>query len=102
MFFVTVLIVGTVLGARPASAQAVAEPKTWTVTPFLGGSMGLDDPANNDSLGIGAAVAYDLTSNLGFEGELGYLFDVAGDSAALDWSITNVAGNVIYHFDVKN
>ena len=101
MCFMAVVLVGTLLGARPAAAQSVAEPKTWTVTPFLGASMGLGDPANNDSLGIGAAVAYDWTSNLGFEGEFGHLFDVAGDTDALDWSVTNVSANAIYHFDVR-
>ena len=101
IFFMTVLFVGTALNARPAAAQSVAEPKTWTVTPFLGASMGLGDPANNDSLGLGVAVAFDWTSNLGFEGELGYLFDVAGDTDTLDWSVTNVSANAIYHFDVR-
>jgi opacity protein-like surface antigen len=89
------------VGAHHAAAQSVAEARTWTTTPFLGSSMGLGDPANNDSLSLGVAVAYDWTSNLGFEGELGHLFDVAGDTAALDWSITNFSGNVLYHFDVK-
>ena len=101
-FVAVVVLVGTSLAARPAAAQSVAEPKTWTVTPFLGASMGLGDPANNDSLGIGAAVAYDWTSNLGFEGEVGYLFDVAGDTDALDWSVTNVSANAIYHFNVRH
>jgi opacity protein-like surface antigen len=86
--------------ACPALAQSVAQPKTWTVTPFLGSSMGVGNPADDDSLAIGVAVGYDLTSNLGFEGELGYLFDVAGDTDIVDWSITNVSGNAIYHFDV--
>jgi opacity protein-like surface antigen len=102
IFFITVLLAGSALGLGEASAQSVAEPRTWTVTPFLGGSMGLGDPANNDSLGIGAAVGYDWTSNLGFEGEFGHLFDVAGDTNALDWSITNFSANVLYHFDVKH
>lgn len=102
IFFMTVLLVGTAIGARPAAAQSVAEPKTWTVTPFLGASMGLGDPANNDSLGLGVAVGYDWTSNLGFEGELGHLFDVAGDTNALDWSVTNFSANVLYHFDVQH
>jgi opacity protein-like surface antigen len=89
------------VGAQHAAAQSIAEPRTWTVTPFLGTSMGLGDPANNDSLTLGVAVEYDWTSNLGFEGELGHLFDVAGDTADLDWSITNFSANALYHFDVK-
>ena len=88
-------------GAANAGAQSVAEARTWTVSPFLGTSMGLGDPANNDSLGLGVSVEYDWTPNLGFEGELGHLFDVAGDTDAVDWSITNVSANAVYHFDVK-
>ena len=88
-------------GAEYAAAQSVAEARTWTVTPFLGTSMGLGDPANNDSLGLGVAVGYDWTSNLGFEGELSHLFDVAGDTDDLDWSVTNFSANALYHFDVK-
>lgn len=99
IFFITCVLIG--LAARPAAAQSLAEPRTWTVTPFLGTSIGLGDPANNDSLGLGVAFAYDLTSNLGFEGEIGHLFDVAGDTDGVDWSITNVSGNAIYHFDVR-
>jgi opacity protein-like surface antigen len=101
IFFMTAVFGGVLFIARPATAQSVAEPRTWTVTPFLGASMGLGDPANNDSLAIGVAVAYDWTSNLGFEGELGHLFDVAGDTNTLDWSITNFSANAIYHFDVR-
>ena len=98
IFFMSLVVVSFV--ARPAAAQSVAEPRTWTATPFLGVSMGMGDAAN-DSLGIGVAFAYDWTSNLGFEGELAYLFDVAGDTDTADWSITNISGNAIYHFDVR-
>lgn len=42
------------------------------------------------------------TSNIGFEGELGHLFDIVGDDEAVDWSVTNFSGNFIYHFDVKH
>jgi opacity protein-like surface antigen len=100
IFFMTVVVVG-LGGVRAARAQSVAEARTWTVTPLLGTSIGLGDPANNDSLAIGVAVGYDLTSNLGFEGEIGHLFDVADNTDALDWSITNFSANAIYHFDVR-
>lgn len=99
IFCMTLVALGVAVG--PAAAQSIAEPNTWNVTPFLGTSMGLGDPANNDSLGLGVAVAYDWTSNLGFEGELNYLFDVAGETDDLDWSVTNFSGNAIYHFDVR-
>jgi opacity protein-like surface antigen len=89
------------LTANPAAAQSVAEPNSWTISPFLGGSMGLDAPGAGNSMAIGVGVGYDLTSNVGFEGELGHLFDIAGDSDLVDWSVSNVSGNFIYHFDVK-
>jgi opacity protein-like surface antigen len=52
------------------------------------------------SLGIGGAVAYDWTQNLGFEVEVARVFDVAGDDDNLDWSLTNINANVVFHFDV--
>jgi opacity protein-like surface antigen len=102
ILFMVVIATSALATAMPAAAQSVAQPKTWTVSPFMGGSMGLDaDGAGGNSLGIGVGVGYDLTSNIGFEGELGYLFDAAGDTGIVDWSVTNFSGNFIYHFDVK-
>ena len=83
-----------------SSAQSVAEPKTWTVTPFLGGSFGTSNDLGS-SLTLGAGIGYDVTSNLGFEAELGYVFDVVGDQANADWSLTNFSANAVYHFDVR-
>jgi opacity protein-like surface antigen len=96
------LIVLALCLASPAAsrAQSVAEPKNWTLTPFLGGSFGTSNDLGS-SLTLGAAIGYDLTSNLGFEAELGYVFDVAGDNANVDWSLTNFSANAIYHFDVR-
>lgn len=100
--FCTVLALGlTALLAPSAAAQSIAQPQTWTVSPFLAGSMGLDQNGAGNSFGLGVGVGYDLTSNIGFEGELGHLFDVAGDNENLDWAITNVSGNFLYHFDVR-
>jgi hypothetical protein len=82
-----------------AGAQSAVEPNTITVTPFLGVGFGTSHNLDS-SLGIGAAVGYDLTRNLGFEGEFGRLFDVVGDDDNLDWSVTNITGSVLYHFDV--
>lgn len=101
-FFMAFAIAGLV-SAGPASAQSVAQAGTWTVTPFLGSSAGISDDAGaGNSFAIGAGVGYDLTSNIGFEGEVGHLFDVAGDDDNVDWSITNISGNFLYHFDVRN
>ena len=97
-FFAIALLV---FACSPAQAQKLPEPRTWTVTPFLHTSIGIGDPAPDDSMGLGVAVAYDWTSKLGFEGEISHLFDVAGDSAQIDWSVTNFSGNVLYHFDTR-
>jgi opacity protein-like surface antigen len=86
--------------AHGASAQTVTQAGTWTATPFLGVSFGTSENLDS-SLGLGVAVGYDLTSNLGFEGEFGHVFDVQGDSDNIDWSLTNFSGNVLYHFDLR-
>ncbi len=85
-----------------AMAQSVAEPNSWTVTPFLGGTMALTRRFGGNSLAIGVGVGYDMTSKHRFEGELGHLFDIPGDTDAVDWSVTNFSGNFLYHFDVKH
>jgi opacity protein-like surface antigen len=100
-FALLLLLTGPValVGASPAAAQSIAEPGTWTVTPFIHTSLGVSSPAPNDSVGLGVGIAYDLTHNVGFEGEIGHLFDV-DDTAQVDWSITNFSINGVYHFDV--
>ena len=100
-FFILPLVLLAFLAA-PARAQSLAEPNSWTVTPFIGASTGVSGTNTDNSLGLGVGVGYDLTSNLGFEGELAHLFDVAGNDANLDWSVTNVSGNVLYHFDARH
>lgn len=103
--FVPAILLGASLilaAPSPAGAQSLATPGSWTLTPFLQSSGGIGDPAPDDSIGLGIAVGYDWTSNLGFEGEISHLFDIAGDSAEVDWSLTNFSGNAIYHFDVRH
>ncbi|MEP6915922.1 MAG: outer membrane beta-barrel protein [Acidobacteriota bacterium] len=95
-----VLTAGWLSLPQPAAAQSLAEPKTWTVTPFVSGSFGTSDGLGG-SLGIGGAITFDVTSHLGIEGELGRVFDVLGNDANVDWAITNVSGNVVYNFDAK-
>ena len=82
------------------TTQSLAEPNTLTVTPFLSGAFGTSQNLGS-SLGIGVAVGYDLTRNIGFEGEIGHVFDVVGDDANQDSSITNYSANGVYHFDVS-
>jgi opacity protein-like surface antigen len=99
--FLTTASLAAVASFVPAAAhaQSVAEPNTITATPFVSVSFGTSRDADS-SLGIGASVGYDLTRNLGFELEFGRVFDVAGDDHNLDWALTNISVNVIYHFDV--
>jgi opacity protein-like surface antigen len=82
-----------------ASAQSIAEPNTVTATPFVSVSFGTSDDLGS-SLGIGAAIGYDWTRNIGLEVEFARVFDVAGDNENLDWALTNITVNAIYHFDV--
>lgn len=96
-----VLSVSAIMAASPAAAQSIARPDSWTITPFLHTSIDVGNPAPDNSLGLGFAVGYDWTSNLGFEGEISHLFDVASDSADVDWSVTSFSGNALYHFDVE-
>lgn len=101
VFSNVVVVFGMVTGmAAGAAAQSVAEPRTVTVTPFLSTSFGTSNDLGS-SLGIGAAVGYDLTSNLGFEFELGRVFDVEGDDDNVDYKLTTISANAIYHFDVR-
>jgi opacity protein-like surface antigen len=95
---VCTLSIAFLCSAAAASAQSVAQPRTWTATPFL--EVGVGTGAPTSSGGIGAAIGYDMTSNLGFEGEVSRLFDVAGNDENVDWSVTGFNANAIYHFDV--
>ncbi|HVL65960.1 MAG TPA: outer membrane beta-barrel protein [Vicinamibacterales bacterium] len=96
---VLVLVTALVPADARAQSQTLAEPNTITVTPFVGVSFGVSNGLSS-SLGIGAAVAYDLTHVLGFEAEVGRIFDIAGDDDNLDWSLTTISGNVVVHFPV--
>jgi opacity protein-like surface antigen len=94
------VVAGIGIGGREGQAQTLSavEPNTITVTPFLSASFGTSDGADN-SIGLGGAVGYDWTRRLGFEFEIGRVFDVAGDTPDLDWALTNFSGNVVYHFE---
>jgi opacity protein-like surface antigen len=96
---VTVLAVFAA-GVASAAAQSVAEPKSVTVTPFLSGSFGTSNDLGS-SLGLGVGVGYDLTRNIGFEFDLGRVFDVAGDDDNIDYKMVTISFNAIYHFDMK-
>jgi opacity protein-like surface antigen len=106
--FTVCLVAAAALCPVTAAAQSVAESKSVTVTPFVSGTIGPSDDLGEvrgigdlgGSLGIGVAIGYDWTPNLGFEFELGRVFDIAGDNDDIDVPMTTISGNFIYHFDV--
>jgi opacity protein-like surface antigen len=95
--FVVFAALGLCAVPAPAGAQSVTEPNTLTVTPFLSSAFGTSNNLGG-SIGIGVAVTYDVTSKLGFEGEVGRVFDVLGSDANVDLGVTNVSGNGVYNF----
>ena len=97
----SVFVSVTFLLTSGAFAQSLAEPQTITVTPFVSAAFGTSDGLGG-SAGLGVAVAYDFTSNLGAEGEFTHLFDVAGNDPNVDSSVQNYNANAIYHFGLKH
>jgi opacity protein-like surface antigen len=97
----SLIVAVSFLSSVGAFAQSLAEPKTITLTPFVSAGFGTSDGLGG-SPGVGVAIAYDFTSNLGVEGEITHLFDVAGDDANVDSSVQNYNANAIYHFNVKH
>jgi opacity protein-like surface antigen len=96
-----ILAAAILLGStQDLAAQTVTQPGTLTATPFIGVSFGTSGNVD-DSLGLGVGIGYDLTSNIGFEGEFSQALDVAGKDDNVDWSLTNISGNVLYHFNLQ-
>lgn len=89
------------VSAAPAAAQSPVEAGTWTATPFLSLTFGGD--GDSISFGLGGAAGRDLTDRLGVEVEGAYVFDLAGDSSTIDWSVVSGAANVLYYvpFDAQ-
>lgn len=96
-----ILAAAVLLGStRDLAAQTVTEGGTLTASPFIGVSFGMGTNLDN-SFGLGIGLGYDLTSNIGFEGEFSQALDVAGKDDNVDWSLTNISGNVLYHFNLQ-
>ena len=95
--------------ASPAQAQnALPEPNTFDITPFIGFGLGFDDDPlldtvldTGNSFLLGVAVGYNWTTNLSIEGELGIVPDIVGDSNDIDLGITTFSVNGVYHFDTQ-
>ena len=94
------LTVATALPVSAQTSQPATEPGTWSISPFLSLTFGGD--GDSTSLGLGGSAGYDLTELWSVEGELGYVFDLAGDSDSSDWSVVSLSGNALYHFPLEN
>lgn len=84
----------------PVQAAAPADTGVWTVTPFLSFTLGGD--TDSTSLGVGGAVGYSFSWNFSLEGEVGYVFDMAGDDDEADWSLVGGSANLLYNVPLEN
>jgi opacity protein-like surface antigen len=92
------LLAGGVFVVAPAAAHAqLPTAGSVEVTPFLGFSFGSDQ--EGPSLALGAGVGYNYTPQLAFEGEIGILPDLEGETDDVDLGVTTFSANVVYHFD---
>ena len=93
---VSLLLASLLVPVSTAHAQSPLASDTWILTPFAGVALDSDADA---SLTIGGALAFPLTPTLAVEGELGHLFDMAPDDAAVDSALTTVHGSLLYFFE---
>jgi hypothetical protein len=90
LFVCLAAVPGVALGQSPIASD------TWLLTPSIGFAL---DPDADITLAAGVAAAYPITPTVAVEGELGHLFDLASDDAAVDSSLTTVHGALLYFFD---
>lgn len=104
MMGAVVLAAGLVTAsAALAQPSALPEPNTFEITPFLGVGLGFSDGdgLSDGAFLLGAAGAYNFTTQLAVEGELGIIPDIAGESSAVDVSVQTFSANGVYHFDTR-
>lgn len=91
-------VLGLIVAASSAQAQsALPTPRSFDVTPFFGFTFGSDQEGPTTT--IGAAVGYNWTDQITFEGELGIVPDIEGDVSETDIGMVTVSANGLYHFD---
>jgi opacity protein-like surface antigen len=84
--------------ASPSAAQAqLPAPGSLDVTPFFGIGFGSDQDGATSALGVG--IGYNWTDQITFEGELGIVPDIEGDTSSADVGLLTVSANGLYHFD---
>jgi opacity protein-like surface antigen len=89
------------LGVSPSEARAQLPPAgSVDVTPFFGFTFGSDQSGPTTSLGVG--IGYNWTDQIAFEGELGIVPDLEGDTSAADLGVLTLSANGVYHFDTTS
>jgi OmpA-OmpF porin, OOP family len=90
--------------AAQAQPSALPEPNTFDLTPFIGFGFGYSDgfDVSDGTFLLGVAGAYNFTTQLAVEGELGIIPDIAGDTPDLDISVQTFSANGVYHFDTRS
>ena len=84
----------------PVDARAQLPPAgSIDVTPFFGFSFGTDQEGTT---AIGVGIGYNWTEQIAFEGELGIVPDLQGDTSSEDIGVVTVSGNGVYHFDTTS
>lgn len=94
---VAILVAAFAAGTSEARAQGLPTAGSIDVTPFLGITFGSDQ--EGAAIGLGGAIAYNYTPQIAFEGEIGILPDLEGETDEVDISVITFSGNVLYHFD---
>jgi OmpA-OmpF porin, OOP family len=104
MMGAAVLAAGLVMTSSAyAQPSALPEPNTFEITPFIGFGLGFgESPALSDgAFMLGVAGAYNFTTQLAVEGELGIIPDIAGETNTADISVQTFSANGVYHFDTR-
>jgi OOP family OmpA-OmpF porin len=68
----------------------------WTVTPFIG--AGFSGDLESSPLNLGAALAYNWSSRIAFEGQFAYMNAEQGQLVEFDTNVWTLDANVLYHF----
>lgn len=89
-------LLALLVSPAPARAQ-LPTPQTLDITPFFGVAFG--DGTDGATTAIGVGVGYHWTEQIAFEGELGIVPDIQGNSSAIDVGLLTLSANGLYHFD---
>lgn len=87
----------TLVAAPSVALAQLPAPKSLDVTPFFGVAFGSDQDGATTAIGVG--IGYNWTDQIAFEGELGIVPDIEGDSSSADIGLLTLSANGVYHFD---